>query len=97
MEFSFITPPNLLIHWDCWGMEGRNKKALKGLWLIWHTTVWVVWQVRNNKIFKDEVCGIEEIVEKIKVLSWRWSLTRLKIPTCMFYEWCWNPNDCLRR
>jgi len=27
--------------------------------------------VRNNKIFKNEVSGIEEIVEKIKVLSWR--------------------------
>ena len=39
LEIYFISPPNLLIHWDCWGMEGRNKKARKGLWLIWHTTL----------------------------------------------------------
>lgn len=30
-----------------------------------------------------------------KVLSWQWSLSRLKIATCLFYEWCWNPRFCL--
>jgi len=31
---------------------------------------------------------VEDIMEEVKVISWRWSLTRLenKIPTCLFYE-----------
>ena len=38
-----------------------------------------------------------ELVEDIKVLSWRWCLTRLKILSCLFYEWSWNPRKCLAR
>ena len=79
------------------GLGWRDKKARKGLWLIWHATLWVIWQARNNRIFKNEFSGIEEMVEEIKVLSWKWSLSRLKIPTCLFYEWWWNPIDCIRR
>ncbi len=26
LEFSFITPPNLFIHWERWSKEGKNKK-----------------------------------------------------------------------
>lgn len=29
------------------------------------------------------------------MLSWRWCLTRLKIASCLYYEWCWNPKWCL--
>jgi len=32
-----------------------------------------------------------------KVLSWRWSLSRLDIPSRLFFEWCWDPIDCLLR
>jgi hypothetical protein len=31
------------------------------------------------------------------VLSWKWSLSRLKLAPCLYYEWCWNPGDCLLR
>jgi hypothetical protein len=35
------------------------------------------------------------IVDEVKVLSWKWSLARLKVPSCMYYEWSWDPGDCL--
>jgi len=75
----------------------RNKNVKKGLWLIWHATIWVLWKVRNEKIFKDTSFEVDEIVEKIKVLSWRWVLSRTITPACLFYEWCWNPQLCLAR
>jgi hypothetical protein len=53
--------------------------------------------VRNDRIFNDAICGVEEVVEAVKVLSWRWSLSRLKAPACLFYEWCWNPKACRLR
>jgi len=40
---------------------------------------------------------MEDIVEEIKVLSWRWSLSMLNFLTYLYYEWCWNPKDCLLR
>jgi hypothetical protein len=39
---------------------------------------------RNNFIFKGVVKDLLEIVEEIKVLSWRWSAKRLKISTCLY-------------
>lgn len=34
LDFSFITPPNLFVHWACWSIEGSNKRIGKGLLII---------------------------------------------------------------
>jgi len=47
----------------------------------------MIWKARNNRIFKDQASNVEDIVEDVKVLSWRWSFNRIKIPVCLFYEW----------
>jgi hypothetical protein len=94
---SFITPPNLFVHWECWNGGERNKNVLKGLWLIWHTTIWVMWKAQNDKIFKGVNFAVDDIVEEVKVLSWRWTLSRLHIPACLYFEWCWDPHWCLLR
>ncbi|AES95585.1 hypothetical protein MtrunA17_Chr5g0409511 [Medicago truncatula] len=39
----------------------------------------------------------DELVEEVKVLSWRWVLGRFNVPACMYYEWCWCPCECLLR
>jgi len=36
-----------------------------------------------------------QIVDGIKMLSWKWSLERLNLFPCLFYEWCWDMGDCL--
>lgn len=95
LNFNFIIPPNLFTHALCWSREVRSKFLRRGAWLIWHAVVWVVWKSRNERIFNNKIIGVEEMVDQIKVLSWQWSLARLKIATCMFYEWCWNPRYCL--
>ena len=57
----------------------------------------MLWKVRNDKIFNEIIYEIDEIVEEIKVLSWRWMLSRTNTPTCLFYEWSWDPSYCLSR
>lgn len=86
LNCSFLTPPNFFVHWECWSVGGNSKKVTKGFWLIWHTTIWVLWNRRNDKIFKGRNFDVEELVEEIKVLSWRWMLERLNNPSCLFYE-----------
>jgi len=97
LDFSLITPLNFFVHWASWSNEGRNKKIRKGLWIIWHATIWSIWQARNHIIFWNEVKYVDVLLSDIMVLSWRWSLTRLTMQTCLYYEWSWNPLECLRR
>ncbi|KAK2409313.1 hypothetical protein QL285_044747 [Trifolium repens] len=75
----------------------NNKKSRQGLLMVWHVTIWGIWKARNNSIFASGFSPPSEIIEAIKVLSWKWSLARLKVKSCLFYEWCWDPGDCFLR
>lgn len=96
LDFTFIMPSNLFVHALCWTREVGSKKLRRAAWLIWHAVVWGVWKSRNDRIFNSKTSETQEVVDQIKVLAWQWSLDRLKIETCLFYEWCWNPRFCLR-
>jgi len=96
LEVNIIVPGNLFAHWRCWDGFVRNRKESKrGVRLIWQTTIWSIWNVRNNVIFNNGGIEVEDIVEEIKRLSWSWSLSRMKIRPCLYYEWLWNPKWCL--
>jgi hypothetical protein len=58
----------------------RIKNVKKGLCLIWYATIWILWKTRNDKFFKDVGFMVDEIVEEVKVLSWRWVLSRMLFP-----------------
>jgi hypothetical protein len=75
----------------------RNAKLRKGFRLVWHTVVWSLWGARNDDIFNGVKKDYSELVEVIKVLSWKWSSERLKISPCLYYEWSWDPGDCFLR
>jgi hypothetical protein len=68
-----------------------------GYSLIWHTTLWSIWRLRNNVIFLNGNFDQVEVVDSVKLLSWKWGISRHKIPICLFYEWCWDPGLCLSR
>jgi len=85
LHFNIITPPTLFVHLACWSEEASHRKICKGVWLIWHASLWVIWRERNEKIHKNRVRTIDEIVKEIKVLSWHWSLSRLKIAPFLFW------------
>jgi len=92
LGFHFITPHNLFAHLECWSGEARGKKVRKGFWLVWLAIIGLIWKSRNDRIFNNQVKTIEEMVEDIKILSWRWMLSRLNCTPCLFYEWCWDPE-----
>ncbi|MCI30693.1 cysteine-rich receptor-like protein kinase, partial [Trifolium medium] len=59
--------------------SARNVKVRKGFLLIWHATLWSLWKARNGSIFANGFFAPNDIVEEIKVTSWKWSLARLKV------------------
>lgn len=79
LDFNFITPPNLFVHWECWGGGSMNKKIQKGLRLIWYAVIWKIWQAHNDHIFNNTIKGEEEV----KVILWRWILGRTNTPSCL--------------
>jgi len=48
-------------------------------------------------MIKQRIKDVHEIADEIKVVSWFWALSRLKIASFLFYEWTWNLRECLNR
>jgi hypothetical protein len=61
----------------------RNAKIRRGFLLIWHASLWTIWKARNSAIFATDIFSPRAIVEEIKVVSWKWSLARLKVTPCI--------------
>jgi hypothetical protein len=97
LDRFFISPPNLFVHWECWHGGERNTNAIKGLGVIWLSTIWSLWKARNDKVFNDVNIEVEAIVEEVKVMAWKWVMGRMHIPVSLYFEWIWNPHWCLRR
>jgi hypothetical protein len=91
-----VIPPTVAALFEVLRGLAKNEKIRKGFMLIWHVTLWAIWKARNNAIFSTGSFLPYGIVEEIKVLSWKWSLGRLRITPCLFYEWNWDPGECLR-
>lgn len=44
LDFYFVPPPNLFVHWECWKGAETNRNVCKGYRLIWHAAVWSIWR-----------------------------------------------------
>jgi hypothetical protein len=94
LDLVKIIPPDIFTLFDCLKGAAVIKKARSGFSLIWHATILMIWSSRNKVIFSN---GVKDAVEAVKLITWRWRLSRHKIPTCLYYEWCWDPGLCLWR
>jgi hypothetical protein len=94
---SIVIPPSISSLFELLKGTARNAKIRDGFVLIWHATLWSLWKARNNAIFKDIPFIPNVIVDSIKVVSWKWRLARMKLAPCLFYEWIWDPGECLLR
>jgi hypothetical protein len=90
---SIIIPPSLASLFEILRGSAKNSKIRNGFVMVWQATLWSIWKVRNNAIFSAGIFVPQAIVDDVKVLSWKWSLGRLKILPCLFYEWTWDPRN----
>jgi hypothetical protein len=94
---SIVIFPSLSSLFELVKGPARNGKIRRGFLMIWHGSLWSIWKARNSTIFATDIFSPKAIVEEIKFLGWKWSLVRFKMAPCMFYEWAWDPGDCLLR
>jgi hypothetical protein len=95
LGFIIILPHNIISSLAILIHCAKNKKEKVGLCLIWNAFMWVVWNVRNDCIFNNGVPNVEDMVDKIKMLSWKWFVGRVAKGPILLYEWTWSPLDCL--
>jgi hypothetical protein len=72
-------------------------KSSKGRLMISSVVVWMLWKARNAVLFDNGRGSVAEVVEAIKVVSWKWWLARSTSASCLFYEWRAEPSLCLLR
>jgi hypothetical protein len=96
LGFTIILPSNIVSSLAILLNCAKNKNEKVGLCLIWSTLVCVVWNARNNHIFNNAMATSEDLVEEVKILSWKWYISRVAKGPFLLYEWTWNPLDCMR-
>jgi hypothetical protein len=78
-------------------MEAGNKKQGKGMMMICAAVLWNLWRCRNSILYDNGIGSVETLVEKIKVSSWNWWMSRATEANCLLYEWYVEPRLCLLR
>jgi hypothetical protein len=77
--------------------HSKGKKMRKGMVMIWNGVVWAIWRRRNAKIFDNGCKVVAEVIEEIKVMTWKWWLSHLKVSKPLLYEWQMEPGLCMLR
>jgi hypothetical protein len=50
--------------------RGR-KQALRGVsvTMVWQVVLWTLWRSRSDRIFLDKIIKLDEVVDRIKIVS----------------------------
>jgi hypothetical protein len=94
LKVPFYLPHNLFSIFNCLLVSG-NPKTNRGRLMICCATVWMIWKFRNGILFDNNRGTVAELVESVKVASWKWWLARSKKGSCLFYEWRAEPGICM--
>jgi hypothetical protein len=86
LGIMIVIPPTLTMFFEVFRGSAKNIKIRKGFLMVWHAALWTIWKSRNGTIFANGSFNPREIVDEIKVLSWKWSLARLNLSPCLYYE-----------
>ncbi|PNX63908.1 hypothetical protein L195_g053750, partial [Trifolium pratense] len=63
--------------------------------LIWLASVWVVWTERNHRLFTGSVSTLHQMMDKIKLFSYRWLKTTSVSLVPDYHSWWSCPLLCL--
>jgi hypothetical protein len=74
-----------------------SKQARRGMVMIWISLIWTVWRHRNRIIFENGSVNLTELLDDVKIMSWKWWIGKLNSPPPLLYEWISEPTICLAR
>jgi hypothetical protein len=94
LKLSFLLPHNLFSILNFFTYL-KGKKLRKGMIMIWLGVIWILWRRRNAVLFDNGGIDVAEIIEEIKVITWKWWLSQPKVKHSLYYEWQLEPLLCM--
>ncbi|KAK2360972.1 hypothetical protein QL285_086187 [Trifolium repens] len=65
------------------------------LQLVWLACVWVVWNERNIRVFQNSKNSVHQLLDKVKLFSYRWLRTTNMTLAPNIHCWWSAPLTCL--
>jgi hypothetical protein len=94
--FSAVDAHTLPDHFVQFTFSAGGLRARRSfLQLIWLACTWIVWNERNQRLFRNAAHSMHHLLGKVKILSFRW--LRMTNATLGINLHCWwsNPLLCL--
>ncbi|KAK2362515.1 hypothetical protein QL285_087573 [Trifolium repens] len=86
-----LTDHFLQFTYSCGGLRARRSF----LQLIWFACVWVVWNERNLRVFRNSANFVHQLLDKVKLFSYRWLCTTDVTLATNYHYWWSSPLLCL--
>lgn len=89
LSFDFVISQDILSLFWQFTYVGGPARCRRDLTLIWHTVLWVIWDLRNCFMFFGVAPHFRGSIDSIRSLSWRWFQDRSTSPSCLFMIQVW--------
>jgi hypothetical protein len=76
-------------------LAGASRARRSFLQLIWLACVWVVWTERNHRLLRGSASSPNQLLEKIKLFSFRWLKATNVTLVSNYHSWWSSPLLCL--
>jgi hypothetical protein len=94
--FSAVDAYSLSDHFVQFTYSAGGIRAWRSfLQLVWLACVWVVWNERNHRVFRNTTNSMQQLLDKVKLYSYRWMQTTNVTLGSNFHCWWSNPFLCL--
>nr|KYP40876.1 Putative ribonuclease H protein At1g65750 family [Cajanus cajan] len=95
LEVEVVLPNSLTSLYLYWTNLGIYKKSTQCFKVVWVSVIWSLWLHRNGIIFQQGVMDCKEVLDNIKLRSWKW--IKSSVPGCSFSysSWYFSPRLCI--
>lgn len=97
LGWEFVIPIGLARQFLSFTGLGGGKRVRLGLLIVWHAVIWTIWTSRNDLIFSGGAHCEGPVVDRAKLLAWKWFLAKCPGSSCTFHEWEVQPVLCWHR
>jgi len=59
-----------------------------------HAVIWTIWASQNDLIFAGGLFREELVVDRVKLLAWKWFMAKCSASSYSLYEWEAQPVLC---